>query len=140
MAAALYGVTIGIGFVVFTRLMPQPLGSLIYWSFFSVQLSWGAMTCWRRTGLPFATAAMVTGAAMSACLAVLAAMGHPFQALAPESWVLFVGGTVLGPLFLLIESRANRVKWQQWGRYMENKSFWDIVTGRHIPELRNRDD
>ena len=103
-----------------------------------MQLSCGAVTCWRRTGLPFASAALVTGAVMSLCLVVLAAMGHPFPDLAPESWVLFGGGCVSGPLFLLIESRVNRAKWKQWARYMEQKNVWDIVTGRHIPQMRNR--
>jgi len=120
-----------------TRLMPQPMGSVIYWGFFSVQLSWFAVTCWRRTGLPFASAALVTGAVMSICLVVLAAIGHPFPDLLPESWVLLGGGFVLGPLFLLIESRVNRVKWKQWARHMEHRNVWDIVTGRHIPQLRN---
>jgi len=137
MAPALYGLIIGGAFFVFTRLVPQPLGSIVYWGFFSVQLSLGAATCWRRTGLPFASAALVTGAVMSMCLVVLAAMGHPFPDLAPESWVLFGGGAVIGPLFLLIESRVNRTKWRQWARHMEHKNVWDIATGRHTPQLRN---
>ncbi len=136
MASAMYGVVIGIGSVVFTRLMPQPMGSIIYWGFFSVQLSCGAVTCWRRTGLAFASAAMVNGAVMSICLVVLAAMGHPFPDLGPASWVLFCGGAVVGPLFLLIESRVNRLKWQQWARHMEHRNVCDILTGRHIPQLR----
>lgn len=137
MASAMYGVVIGIGSVVFTRLTRQPIGSIIFWGFVSVQLSWGAVTCWRRTGLPFATAAMAAGAVMSICLGVLAAMGHPFPDLAPVSWVLFCGGAVVGPLFLLIESRVNRDKWQQWARHMEHRNVWDILTWRHIPFLRN---
>ena len=138
MASALYGTLIGIALLVFTRLVPQPAGSVILWGFFSVHLSWVAVTCWRRTGLPFASAALVTGAVMSLCLVVLAAMGHSFPDLAPESWVLFAGGCVIGPLFLLIESRVNRAKWQQWARFMGQKNVWDIVIGRHIPQIRNR--
>jgi hypothetical protein len=126
-----------IALFVFTRLAPQPTGSVILWGFFSVQLSWGAVTCWRRTGLPFASAAMVTAAVMSLCFVVLAAMGHAFPDFVPESWVLIGGGVLLGPLFLLIESRVNRAKWQQWARYMEHKNAWDIFTMRHIPNLRN---
>jgi hypothetical protein len=40
-------------------------------------------------------------------------------------------------LFLVIECRVNRAKWKQWARYMEQKNVWDIVTGRHIPQMRN---
>lgn len=137
MAGALYGLLLGSGFLVFARFAPQPIGSVILWGLFSVQLSWGALTCWRRTALPFATAAMMTGAVMSLCLAVLALVGRPFPDLAPESWVLFGGGVSIGPLFLLIESRVNRDKWKQWARSMEHQTVWDIFTLRHIPRLRN---
>lgn len=135
MASALYGVFIGVAFFVFTRLVPQPVDSVILWSFFGVQLTWFSVTCWRRTGLPFATAAGVTGAVMSTCLVVLAAMGHTFPT--PEAWVVLAGGLVIGPLFVFIESRVNRAKWAQWARHMEHASVWDIVTRRHIPYLRN---
>ncbi|MEX2271781.1 MAG: hypothetical protein WD690_09935 [Vicinamibacterales bacterium] len=113
-------------------------GAIILWSFFSIQLSWVALTCWRRTGLPFATAGMACGAVMSMSLVVLAVMGQPFPDLAPESWVLFGASALLAPLFLLIESRVNHAKWQEWSRYMEHKNVWDIITGRHIPQIRDR--
>ena len=137
MAAGLYGGLIGIAFFVFTTLLPQPIGAVMLWAFFSVQLSCGAVICWRRTGLPFVSAALITGAIMSTCLGTLAALGHPYPEWPLESWVLFAGGTVLGPLFLFIESRVNRVKWRQWSHHMERQTVWDILTGRHIPELRD---
>jgi hypothetical protein len=137
MASGIYGVLLGIAFVVFTKLVPQPIGSVILWAFFGVQLSWGAVTCWRRTGLPFASAALITGAMMSTCALILAVVGHPYPRWPPESWVLFGGGAVLGPLFLFIESRVNRAKWKQWAQHMERQRVWDIVTGRHFPKLRN---
>jgi hypothetical protein len=137
MAPGLYGALIGVASFVFTKLLPQPIGSVILWAFFCAQLSWGAAICWRRTGLPFVSAAMVTSAIMSRCLAVLAAMGHPFPTWPPESWVLYAGGAALGPLFLFIESRVNRAKWEQWAHHMERQTVWDIVIGRHIPELRD---
>ena len=137
MAAGLYGGIIGIAFLLFTTLVPQPTGSVILWTFFSVQLSWGALTCWRRTGLPFASAALVTGAVLSTCLLILAVIGRPYPTWPPESFVLFAGGVVLGPLFLFIESRVNRAKWKQWAHHMERQSVWDIVIGRHIPQLRD---
>ena len=137
MAASLYGGLVGIAFFVFTTLVPQPVGSVILWALLSVQLSWGAAICWRRTGLPFATAALMTGAITSTCPAVLAAIGHPYPAWPLESWVLFAGGALLGPLFLFMESRVNRVKWRQWAEHMERQTVWDILIGRHFPELRD---
>lgn len=137
MASAQYGFFLGIALAVFMGIAPQPAGSIIIWGFFSVQLSWAALTCWRRTGLPFATAALVNAAVMSLCVAVLAALGHPIHDWAPESWVLFAGCAVTGWLFLSIERRVNQPKWKEWSRHMKHKTAWDIVTGRHIPQLRD---
>jgi len=137
MAAALSGMLIAGAFVVFVSLAPQPIGSVFFWTITCVRLSWGAVTCWRRTGLAFATAAMVQGALTSVCLAVLAAMGHPFPNLAPDSLVLFAGAVITGPLLLMIESRVNKAKMQQWSAHMEHGSVWDIVSGRDIPRLRD---
>jgi len=136
-ASALYGVLIGIAFGLFTRIAPQPTGSVTFWGFFAVQLGWGAVTCWRRTGLPWATTAIAIGATMSTCLAVLAATGRVFPDLSRGLWVPVGIGFALGPLFLLVESRANRAKWRQWAQYMERKNVWDILTARHIPQLRD---
>jgi hypothetical protein len=136
-ASALYGLLIGIAFVLFTQVAPQPTGSIVFWGVVAVQLAWGAVACWRRTGLPFATSAMAIGAAMSACLAVLAATGRIFPDLSRGLWVPVGIGLAIGPLFLLIESRVNRAKWREWAHYMERKNVWDILTARHIPDLRD---
>jgi len=137
MASAVYGAFIGLAFLVFTRLVPQPVGSVLFWGVVSLQLSWFAITCWRRTGLPFVTAAGVTGAAVAMSFLVLGVFGHPFPGVGPEAWVPLAGVLVLGPLFLFIESRVNRAKWKQWAEHMAQRSAWDIVTGRHIPQLRD---
>jgi len=136
MASMQYGALLGVVIVVLTKLAPQPAGAIILWSLFCIQLAWGALICWRRTGLPFATAAMINGSVMSAGLVVLALIGQPFPNLAQASWVLFGCGAAVGPLFLLIESRVNPEKWRDWKRHMETKTVWHILTGRHIPDLR----
>lgn len=134
--SAVYGFLLGTGFVLLARVAPQPGGSLIWGTFLAGQLTWGAIVCWRRTGLPFATASMAIGAAMSACLAVLAATGRVFPDL-PLAWWIPVGvGFATGSLCLFVESRVHRDKWRHWAEYMERKNAWDIFTGRHIPRLR----
>lgn len=138
MAGANYALFLVFAILVFRELMPQPAGSIILFGLFSVQLSWSAIICWRRTGLPFVTAALVHGAVMSVCLAVLAAMGRPFREMSAESWVLFVGASVTGPLLIHIESRVNKPKMNACREYMmEHKNVWAILTGRHIPQLRD---
>jgi nucleoside recognition membrane protein YjiH len=136
MASALYGALLGVVWVVLTTFVPQPADAIIFWSLICIQLAWGALICWRRTGLPFATAAMIAGSVVSAGLVVVALIGQPFPNLALASWVLFGCVAAVGPLFLLIESRVNPEKWREWKRHMETTTLWEIVTGRHIPDLR----
>lgn len=138
MAAAQFGLFLGVAFFVLTKLVPQPAGSVILFGLFALQLSWGAVTCWRRTGLPFLTAALVNAAVMSLCLVVLAVIGRSVYDMAPESWVLFGGAAVTIPLLNRIESRVNQQKWNELSRHMEHKNVWDVLTGRHFPELRDR--
>ena len=135
MTGATYGLFLAFVFLVFTTLVPQPAGSIILFALFTVQLSWGATICWRRTGFPFMTAALVHGAVMSLSLVVLEASGHPYRDLAPESWILCA---VTVAVLMRIESRVNQTKWKELSRHMERTTIWDIITGRHFPELRNR--
>lgn len=118
-ASGLYGVVVAAAFWVCVQLAPQPAGSVIYWGLLSLQLTWGALVCWRRTGLPFMTAGLAAGAVTSACLTVIAVMGGLFPNFSAESWVLLGGGLALPPLFFHIESRANRDTWRQVAQHME---------------------
>ncbi len=75
---------------------------------------------------------------MSLCLAVLAAVGRPFQERSAEAWVLLLGASLTVPLLIHIESRVNKSKVKQCAdAYQEHKTVWDILTGRHIPQLRD---
>jgi ABC-type polysaccharide/polyol phosphate export permease len=135
LGAAVYGFFLGLGALLFIQLAPQPSGLILWWGFFAIQLTWGASLCWRRTRLPFATTAMVIAAASSGTLAVLAAVGHVFPDL-PRTWWVPVGvGLFSSPLLFLVESRVHREKWMQWKQLMEQKNAWDILKGRHIPQL-----
>lgn len=137
MAAGFYGVLVGIASLVCFRWLPQPIGAVVFWGATAIQLGIGARVCWRRTGLPFASAAMANGAMLAACLVILAFMGQPFPNLAPASWVLFGSGALMGPIFLWIESRVHQTKWAEWRRHMENKGVWDVLMFRHLPHLRD---
>lgn len=106
------------------------------WSFCCIQLAWIGLACWRRTGLPFLTAALINGSVLSAGMVAVAVIGEPYPNLAPATWVLFGCGAAIGPLFLLIESRVNRERWREVGRHMEDKTIWHVLTGRHFPDLR----
>lgn len=131
------GFFLGIAALLFIRAAPQPAGSILWFGFFAVQLTWGAVLCWRRTGLPFASLAMGVAAATSGLLAALAAAGHVFPDVPPAWWIPSGAGLLSAPLLMLIESRVHRAKWIQWKQYMERKNAWEIFTGRHIPRLRD---
>lgn len=135
--SVVYGIFLGVGAVLFIQVAPQPTGSILWWGFFAAQLAWASALCWRRTGLPLATAAMTIAAATSGVLAALAAAGHVFPDLPRIWWVPVGAGVLSAPLLLLVESRRHREKWMQWKEHMERKNAWDILLGRHIPELRD---
>jgi hypothetical protein len=133
---ASFGLFLGLTSFVFLDLAPQPAGQILWFGFWSVQVSWGAVTYWRRTRLPFMTAALVLGAVMSCCLTVLAAIGRPLGQMSAEAWVLVVGTMVTGLLLIHIESRVNKSKVKQCAEYREHTTVWGALTFRHIPHLR----
>ncbi len=135
-ASAVYGMVLGLVFVLMTKFAPQPTSAVIWWSFFAVQLGIGARLCWRRTALPYATAAMTVGSVTSALLAVLASLGRVYPDLPPAWWPVIGTAMVAGPVLLMVESRVNRVRCNQWRAFMQRSSAWDVLWGRHIPDLR----
>ena len=137
MTGAYYGLFLAIAIFVTTKLMPQPAGAVTLFALYAVWLSRAAVICWRRTGLPFMTAALVNGAVMSMCLIVLIATGRPYEDLGLEGWLIIGGFSVTAAFFVHIESRVNRQKMDEWRRYAERKNLWDVLRGRHIPQLRN---
>ena len=132
----MYGGVLGLAFFLTTTFAPQPAGPAILWGVFAIQLGLFASICWRRTRLPFATAAMVIGALSCGLLAVLAFRGAAYPHLPAAWWPLVGAGMVAGPALLLVESRVNRVRWDQWRSSMQHTSVWDILRARHIPDLR----
>jgi len=136
MGPSVYGMLVGVVIAVFTVILPQPAGSAIMWGLLSCQLSWSAVACWRRTGFPFATAAMVDGAVVSVCLFLLTLSGSDVSGLSREALVLLGGGTIGMVLLLVIEARTNPTKWRRWAQHMRHQTVWNIATGRHFPNLR----
>ena len=121
----MYGCVLAIGFFLATKIAPQPAGSVLWWSVLTIQLGIAARLCLRRTGLPFC-----------ALLATLAAAGMVYPDL-PAAWWPVVGASmVASPTLLLVESRVNRARWNRWRASSQRCSLWDILRGRHIPNLR----
>ncbi len=122
LGSMIYGLVLGAGFVVAVEMAPQPVGSVVWWSLVAGQLSWGAAITWRRTRLPFATAAMLVGAGGAAILTVAALLGYVFLFL-PLAWVVPVCSLIaVGPICFFLESRLHPREWAHWRTYMEHKS------------------
>ena len=134
-----YGLLVFVAFVVFCRLAPQPIWSLVFWVFAAVHVAVGARTTWIRTRLPFATAAMVFAAIAAALVALSTIRGYVFPLL-PIAWAVPVYALIIAaPLCLFMESRVHRREWERWRSYMEHMSALDIVRGRHVPDWREAD-
>jgi hypothetical protein len=134
-ASGLYGLCLGIAWFIFTTIASQPLGSILLFAFFAVQLSWTALTCWRRTGLPFLTLAMAVGSTQFAVLAILAATGHVYLQ-SSRGWWIVVGAAMIGVPLVLVEQRVNRAKWARLKEQTKQPSLLDVFMANHIPWLR----
>jgi hypothetical protein len=134
-AGTRYGLFVSIPLLVLLILAPQPLGASAAFALIAAQLAVGAAIVWRRTGLKYAAASMVTGGAGCALAAYLFAAGVDLWALSPASaaaLLLLVGS----PVLFVVEERANPEKWRAWREFMASKSVADVLRGRHIPHLR----
>lgn len=130
-----YGLVLGLVMAVLIIVAPQPAGSVVAFTLIAAQAAVGAVVLWRRTGLKYATASLITGAAGAALLAYLAASGAEMLSLSAgpiAALVLLVAGIVL----FGIEARVNPEKWQAWRDCLAGKSVADMLLGRHIPHLR----
>lgn len=134
--SAVYGLLLGLLFIVLTRLAPQPIGSLILWGALALQSGWMAWLLLRRTRMYLASAAMIMTTNMAILLMLAAVRGQTFPELSIEfavpSYALMLEGLVL----MAVAARVHRREWEAWRSFMQGKSAWDLVLGRHVPEQR----
>ena len=134
--AAVHGALGALWMFLLGTVAPQPIGAVVLWALFAVYGAWGATVVWRRTALPFATASALLATLIAALLAGLAMRGWAFPALPPGWTVAIVAAMFLGPILLLVESKVHPLQWARWKAYADNKGAWDILLGRHVPDLR----
>jgi hypothetical protein len=80
------------------------------WAFFTGHGTCAALICWRRTGLPYATAAMVAGTAALCYLAELVATGRVLPHVPASWWIPVAIGCLFVPVLLFEESRTHPAK------------------------------
>lgn len=130
-----YGLLVFVAYLLLTSLIPGNVGRMVFWGVGAAQLAWGAALVWRRTRLPFAAAALVIGSVGFGVAIFVTAIGYDLFALSVGSVLLCSVFLVTGPLCFWIESRRHPKQWQRWREHMFHMGAWDIVMGRHVPNL-----
>lgn len=135
MAGLKYGLLLGLIMFVMVRLVPQPAGSAILWLAVAMHLSFMAMRIWQRMHLPLVTTANILAATGSLFLAVVHFLGLTYASI-PLAGLVPLGLVALaGPILFHIEARRHPEKWKAWEAAMRNSTVWDMLLGRHIPDL-----
>ena len=136
-AAMLYGLMLGIAFPLLTAVAPQPGGSILMWGAIAIQLAWGAVLTQARMGLFFSSLAMALGSALSIMVVALYATGYDLFTF-PMPWAAYYWlGVIVVAITLHLDMFLHPAKREAWRRHMEKVSVWDMLRGRHIPDLRS---
>ena len=136
MAGSLYGVFVGAVIVFFTIALPEPLGWAICWSIFAVQLAVGAVVVWRRTGLHAMTCSFVWASGIAAVFAIACSRGMTFEDVLRRDPLLLVASISVAAALMFSERWWHPAAWAQFKRKADDSSVFDILTFRHIPDLR----
>jgi hypothetical protein len=137
MAGVQFGLLIVTVMLVVKTTTPQPVGSELMWAAFALQFAWIGLVTWRRTRLPFASAGMFLSALG---MAMIAFLGGSISDALSTSMVTAVALVVLfgtATLCRLIESQRHPRKWREMKARFEQATIPDVMTGRHIPNLRH---
>lgn len=130
-----YGVVVGLAIAV---LAPHPAGSLVLWGFLAVISPWNAARVWRRTGLPFVTAAGFLASVSGILMTIASLYGHTLPML-PFAWAVpFFSLSALICICMFTEQWVHPREWELWRASIEDQTAWDFFTGRSIPDLRHR--
>ena len=81
---------------------------------------------------------MALATATFGMMAVLAMRGRVLPQLPAWAFGVLIANVAIGAVCYIVESRVNRAKWQQWRSFMEDKTEWDVLLGRHVPDLRGQ--
>jgi hypothetical protein len=134
-SAAKYGFLMGGSFVLLDT-MASPIGWSLFWAAIAVQGAVAARVTWKRTGLRWFTIGMTHGAAVSAAMVPVHLAGYTLRTL-PFPWMLIFGCNVALAIAMNVGSRyEDRDKTARWKAVLATTSLTDLLTFRHIPDLR----
>lgn len=136
------GLFLGLCMFAAGELAPQPWGLIAFWTLVGVQALVGGWIVWRRLRLRHVAGAGVAIIMFSAAMALYSWRGYtPKTIIAHEPWpilVLMLVAILMQPLSIWAESLVDSPGWQAWKRRMdEQPSIWEMLTFRHVPNLRD---
>jgi hypothetical protein len=119
---------------------PQPAGSILLWTMLSVQSAAGLWIEWRRLRLPWLTAGGIAALLVSLVMIPLSARGLNLATIAtalPVPAVVAIWSALLCvPLSVGLETLRASPEWRAWSAHMEHTTVWEMITYRHMPDLR----
>jgi hypothetical protein len=137
MAGVQFGLLIVTVMFIVKTFTPQPVGSVLVWAALAVQFAWIGLVTWRRTRLPFASAGMFLGALGMGMVAFLGGSLSDALSTSTVTALALVVLFVTASLCRLVESQRHPRKWREMKARFEHATISDVITGRHIPNLRH---
>jgi hypothetical protein len=134
-SAAAVGWIFVVTFVLLDKLA-SPIVWALFWLALAAQLAASAWITWRRTGLRWLTMGEAHSATINAAMVPVYFAGYTIVTL-PSAWLVILGVNIA--LAIAIHAGAeyeDRDKWARWKSAIARASLADLVTLRHIPNLR----
>jgi hypothetical protein len=131
---AWYGLLFSAAYFVFVELLPQPPGSIVFFSLLTLQGIAFAVVTWRRMRMVRVTAAGVLGAVCFGTMGWAAMNGISYLTPAVASIMGISLGAVL--LLMTLSNVRDRAVWNKWAAQHERLTIFDMILMRHIPDLR----
>jgi hypothetical protein len=134
MAGSMYGAA---AIVFLTIALPEPLGWTVCFSLIALQSGIGAVLIWRRTRLQMMACSFVWVSGAFVVCAIAASRGLKLEDLFLQDPLLVVAAIAVPAFMSFSERWQHPVEWAQVRQRANESSLMDILTFRHIPDLRD---
>jgi len=122
--------------ILFVADLIHPLVWRAVWLALGVQLTRMAKVIWERTRLPRWTIGSALMAGVSLAIALLAVNKAAAQDWVWDHPVISVGAVITAVALMFSEAKLAPAKWKLVRERGESATFRDVLTLRHIPDLR----
>lgn len=129
------GFLIGLGVVVFTRWLPQPVGSIVFLAAGTIHFILGSRCAARMGGMTRMSVGYAVAALTAGVLAGLELSGLPLRS--QPLWWAFVAlvPMLLAVLLIHLESKADPLRYARWSTHWDHAGLLDRFLFRQPPNL-----